>query len=78
MAYNSSYNNGYKKRQKVKYDRFNNPQVIIGLKGNPDFPSGFVELAGKLYKVTVSNSKKDDVHHWCTITKLDKRSAPQI
>ena len=38
----------------VTRNKFGNKQVVVGLKvkKNPDFPQGYVEISGKLYKLT--------------------------
>lgn len=55
-------------------NRFGNEQMIVSLKGkkNPDFPQGYAEIGGKLYKFTVSRAKKDGVEFWLTIEKTKK------
>lgn len=55
-------------------DRFGNPQVVIGMKDKKGtgFPKGYIEIGNQNFKVTVSNSNKDGVHAWVTLTKVKK------
>lgn len=58
----------------VTRNKFGNKQVVVGLKvkKNPDFPQGYVEISGKLYKLTLSRSKKEGIEYWVTIEKTEK------
>ena len=60
-------------------DRFGNDQIVVGLKpkkGKPDsFPRGYFEMGNKLFKVTTSRSKRDDVVEWVTITIVEKQNS---
>jgi hypothetical protein len=59
----------------IKSDKFGNPFQVIGLKdekNNGKYPKGYVELGNHLYKIEVSESKKDGVELWCKVTKVKK------
>ena len=64
-------------RNYSRVDMRGNPYKVIGLrdKKNNGFMSGFIEIEGKLYKITVSNhSNKESVTAWCTVTQYPKRN----
>lgn len=75
------YGNQNQRQQRVGSDRFGNPQIVVGLKipqnSKSNFPRGFAEIGGQLYKITYSPSKKDGVEHWVSITKVPKRNNSQ-
>lgn len=56
-------------------DRFGNPQVVVGLKDKKGtgFPKGYIEIKGTLYKITISDSKKEGVEAWVTLTQMPKQ-----
>lgn len=62
--------------QRISTDKFGNPYQIIGMKDKKGtgFPRGYVELGGKLYKIEVSDSKKDGVEAWVRVTQVKKQS----
>lgn len=62
--------------ERVTLDKFGNNQIIKGMKNkkNEDFPECYVELKGQLYKISVSQAKKEGVLMWCTITQLKKKN----
>jgi len=58
-----------------RMNRFGNPEVVIGIKPNrKGYPTGYVELGGKLYQIGVTNSNKDGVLYWVRLTKLQART----
>jgi hypothetical protein len=61
--------------QYVKTDRFGNAYQLIGCKPNKnDFPVGYIELGGKLYKLEPSKSKNDKYLYWIKVTKVNKQN----
>ena len=61
-------------QQNARQDRFGNDYVLCNVKEKESgFNKGFVEIGGKLYKVEVSDNKKDGGAYWVKITKLKKR-----
>lgn len=49
-------------------------KLIVPMKENKNgYPYGWLELNGQLYKVEISESNKDGVVSWVTITKMKKR-----
>lgn len=63
-------------RKRISTDRFGNPYQVIGCKdkkGN-GFPSGYVELGGKLYKLEPSSSNKEGVDMWIRVTQVKKQN----
>lgn len=60
--------------QYIKKDRFGNDYQVVGAKENKNgYPVAYVELSGKLYKIEPSESKKDGVHTWIKVTKVNKQ-----
>lgn len=60
----------------VTQDKFGNDRMVVGLKdkkGN-GFPKGFAKIGGKLFKIEYSESNKEGVEGWVTITKTKKRN----
>ena len=56
-------------------DRFGRPQAVIAIKDKGEkMPRGYVEIKSKLYQVTVSDSKKEGVAAWVTLTEMDKKN----
>lgn len=62
--------------QRVSTDKFGNPYQVVGMKDKKGtgFPKGYIELGNKLYKIEVSESKKDDVHAWVRVTEVKKQA----
>ncbi len=60
-----------------KQDRFGNNQAVVALmdKKGTGYPKGYVKIKGKTYKIEVSESNKDNVERWVTITAVSKRSS---
>ena len=63
-------------QSRISTDKFGNPYQVIGMKDKKGtgFPKGYVELCGKLYKIEVSDSKKDGVEAWVRVTQVKKQS----
>lgn len=59
-----------------KQDRFGNRQAVVALidkRGN-GYPRGFVKVGGKNYKVEYSESNKDGVDGWVSLTLVTRKS----
>ena len=58
----------------MTYNKFGNEKMVVAIqpKKNKDFPYGYAELGGRLYKLTVTRAKKDGVDYWLTIEKAKK------
>ena len=58
----------------VRKNRFGEKEMIVALKPkkNPDFPQGYGEINGKLYKFTLSKSRKEGVDFWLNVVKTEK------
>ncbi|MFN5771563.1 hypothetical protein [Flavobacterium sp.] len=61
-------------KKRISTDRFGNPYQVVGLKDTKGtgFPKGYAELGGKLYKIEVSDSKKEGVEAWVRITRVEQ------
>jgi len=59
----------------IRRDRFGNETMVIGIKipSGKEYGRGFVEIAGKLFKVEVSGANKEGYQAWVKMTKLEKR-----
>lgn len=63
------------KQRRISSDRFGNPYQLIGCKPNKnDYPVGYVELGGKLYKIEPSPANKEGVLYWVKITAVKKQA----
>lgn len=61
----------------AQLDRFGNEQVVVGLKDKKGtgFPKGYIEVKGDLFKITTSQSNKEGVMEWVTLTKMKKQGS---
>ncbi len=57
-----------------KTDKKGRPCAVVAIsdKKETGFPKGYFKLKNKLYKVHVSQSNKEGVENWVTITEMPK------
>jgi len=72
--------------KKARSDKFGRPFVAVPMadkmsKSGAPFPTGYLELGGKLYQLQLTKAAdgKEDkrgrsVRYWVTVTKLEKRN----
>lgn len=64
--------------QRVSVDRFGQEYVLCNIKDNkknPEFNQGYVEIGKQLYKLEVSENKKEGSQFWVKLTKMKKRTS---
>lgn len=68
----------YNNQQRVSKDRFGNDYILVGLKDKKGtgYPKGYAEIKGQLYKIEVSDSKKEGTEAWVKLTKVVKQKSP--
>ena len=59
----------------TRMDRFGNETALVGVKRKGNFGVGYFQFGNQLFKVDLSDSKKDGVESWLKITKLKGRGS---